>query len=112
MDAQNLDIQNQFAEALNFHRAGQIEKAKESYKKLLSLWPHHAESWQNLGILYAQEKDFAQAVDCFKRATEADPLNSNYFSPKFKLICSFKEFKPIEAYNSKFSIIFKHPVLK
>jgi len=80
MDPQNLDIQNQFAEALNFHRAGQIEKAKESYKKLLSLWPHHAESWQNLGILYAQEKDFAQAVDCFKRATEADPLNSNYFS--------------------------------
>jgi len=80
MDSPMLDIESQFTAALNFQRAGQLEKAKESYKKLISLWPRHAESWQNLGILYAQEKDFAQAVDCFKRATEADPLNSNYFS--------------------------------
>ena len=80
MDSQNLDIESQFAGALNYQRAGQLEKAKESYKKLISLWPHHAESLQNLGILYAQEKDFAQAVDYFKKATEANPLNSSYFS--------------------------------
>lgn len=79
MDAQTHDIQNQFADALNFHRAGQLENAKESYKKLLSSYPQHAESLQNLGILYAQDKDFAQAADYFKKATEADPLNSNYF---------------------------------
>jgi predicted O-linked N-acetylglucosamine transferase (SPINDLY family) len=80
MDPQNLDTQSQFADALNFHRAGQLEKAKESYKNLISIWPYHAESLQNLGILYAQDKDFAQAADYFKKATEADPANANYFS--------------------------------
>jgi predicted O-linked N-acetylglucosamine transferase (SPINDLY family) len=79
MDPQNLNIESQFTEALNLHRAGQVEMAKESYKRIISQWPHHAESLQNLGILYAQNKDFAGAVDCFKKATEADPLNSNYF---------------------------------
>ena len=80
MDPQNLDIQSLFAAALNFHRAGQLEKAKEFYKQIISLWPSHADSLQNLGILYAQDKDFLQAVDCFKKATEADPTNYNYFS--------------------------------
>ena len=80
MNPQNLDIESQFADALNLHRAGQLENAKESYKKLITFWPHHAESLQNLGILYAQDKDFAQAVDYFKKATEANPTNANYFS--------------------------------
>ena len=80
MDPQNLDIESQFAGALNYQRAGQLEKAKASFKKLISFWPHHAESLQNLGIIFAQEKEFAQAVDYFKKAIEANPLNANYFS--------------------------------
>jgi len=38
----------------------------------------YAKAHYNLGNVYAQKRDFAKAIECFKKAIELDPDNERY----------------------------------
>jgi protein O-GlcNAc transferase len=74
-----MNIDYAFNEALQCQQTGELDRAKDLYLKLLQGYPQHAESLHNLGIIFAQSRNFEQAVNYFKAATEANPGNSHYF---------------------------------
>lgn len=58
---------------------GDMELAKEYLLKALEINPSDYSTVQNLGIVFAQERNFAQAVTFFKKAIEIDPGSENAY---------------------------------
>ncbi len=58
------------------YRAGNWEKAEESYKRLLVLTRgEHPKAWVNLGDIYYRSKHFVEAKNCFQKAGEQGRYN-------------------------------------
>jgi Tetratricopeptide repeat len=53
-----------------YHKNGQLDKAEDAYKKLISLEPDKKEDYLNLGILYRDKNQFAAARSEFEKASE------------------------------------------
>lgn len=62
-------------------RAGRREDARQKMEQALALQPDHAQALHHLGLLAAQDGDFARAAELIGRAESADPddaeLSSN-----------------------------------
>lgn len=58
-----------------FHARGDTAKAKEYYRKALSLVPSHRKALNNFGTLALAEKDYAEAVRLFRKACALEPGN-------------------------------------
>ena len=52
---------------------GRLEEAKTVYQTILEIQPAHAAAAINLGTIFYNEKDFAQAEQRYRQAVEADP---------------------------------------
>ena len=52
---------------------GQETLAAALLRTMLDSDPHYAGAWVNLGLLLAQQRDFAAALDCYRRAQAIDP---------------------------------------
>ncbi len=57
-----------FDEAVNLHRAGQVEKAEPLYRAVLALYPTHAEASYNLGVIYHAQRRLPEAVIAYRDA--------------------------------------------
>ena len=77
----NLIISKAIKYAIDSH----LEKANETFKKALKLYPNHSILHYNLALTYAKLGDFAKAHDHFLRSYHLDP--SNYLSAIFSLFC-------------------------
>ena len=58
-----------------FHARGDTAKAKDYYRKALSLVPSHRKALNNFGTLALAEKDYAEAVRLFRKACALEPGN-------------------------------------
>ncbi len=58
---------------------GNMELAKAYLLKALELNPHNYNTVQNLGIVFARERNYPQAVKYFKKAIEIDPGSENAY---------------------------------
>jgi len=54
----------------------QSDEAKAAFTKVLSLDPADVGSLVNLGQLHLQERRYAEAVECFRAAEQAEPYNT------------------------------------
>ncbi|NQU69976.1 MAG: tetratricopeptide repeat protein, partial [Rhodospirillales bacterium] len=61
------------ADALERHRAGQLEEAETAYRGILADAPDNPGVLHNLGIIAAQSDRRPEAIALFDRAIEADP---------------------------------------
>ena len=52
---------------------GRLEEAKSVYQTILEIQPGHAAAAINLGTIFYNEKEFAQAEQRYRQAVEADP---------------------------------------
>lgn len=59
--------------AVDHHRKGEADVAKNLYRAYLSKVPKDAPIWSNLGALFRSEKNYTMAVVCQRRALLADP---------------------------------------
>jgi len=59
-----------FTEAMTHHRAGQLDRAAELYRTILSTNPNHADSLNLLGVIAHQRGDDAQAVELIQKAIQ------------------------------------------
>jgi Flp pilus assembly protein TadD len=67
-----------FDRAVADHRAGQIEAAAETYRRILHANPDHADAWHLLGLSLHQRGQNELAVPTIERAVELDPRVANY----------------------------------
>ncbi len=56
---------------------GDFDKAIQYFNKVLSLDENFASAWENMGIVYAIQRDFANAERCLKNAERIAPDNEN-----------------------------------
>ncbi len=59
------------------HEAGDLEQAKTGYLAILSKEPSAVEALHWLGILYIQQNNFSDAVECLQSARKYDPNDLN-----------------------------------
>lgn len=50
-----------------------MTQAQRSYREALRLQPDFAEVYGNLGTLYAREREWQRAIECFRRALRYQP---------------------------------------
>ena len=56
---------------------GDFPKALEYYNKVLAMDPNYASAWENMGIIYAIQRDFTNAERCLLKAHSIAPDNEN-----------------------------------
>lgn len=62
-----------FKNALDLTQAGKLDEAEAAYKDLLTKAPSIPEIHYNLGFVYTQKKDWANAEGCYQKALELKP---------------------------------------
>jgi Tfp pilus assembly protein PilF/2-polyprenyl-3-methyl-5-hydroxy-6-metoxy-1,4-benzoquinol methylase len=71
-------VQALFAEAALAHRTGQFDRAEQTYHRVLSLEPDHADSLHRLGLIAYQRGDHALAEKMMRRAIAHNPGSAPY----------------------------------
>src|SRR2546426_4623644 len=66
-------IQSHFPEIEELLRQGLIEQAKEKIQEGLQRNPSSVEAYNLLGIIYSDQKDYANALEAFQHALKLDP---------------------------------------
>lgn len=67
------EVQRLYAAAKTAQQQGNVPAAIANYQKMLKLAPHLAPAYNNLGMLYFNERDYAKAADVLKRGLSVDP---------------------------------------
>ena len=57
---------------------GKRAEAFENYRRATQIKPNYGEPWNGLGCLFADQKDFTQALACFQSAVDARPDRAEY----------------------------------
>jgi tetratricopeptide (TPR) repeat protein len=66
-------VQRLYAEANEASQSGDQATAIDKYRSIIKLAPHLAAAYNNLGVLYFNEHDFAHAAEVLHRGLELDP---------------------------------------
>jgi len=66
-------VQELYAQAKAAQQRGDNAAAIEKYRSMLKLAPHLAPAYNNLGMLYFEQRDYAHAIEVLKRGLELNP---------------------------------------
>jgi protein O-GlcNAc transferase len=75
----SISIDQELAKALQYHQAGQLNKAEEIYKRIIEVNPNHSESLHLLGVIASQAGKKDIAVKLINKAIQHNPGNSIYY---------------------------------
>jgi len=99
---QSSKTHSHFLEAETLLRQGLIEEAKKKIQEELERNPSSVEGYNLLGIVYSDEKDYADALEAFKHALKLDPSSTrarnnlgNVYVAKEKLDLAEEEFRKV-----------------
>lgn len=70
-ESSNVNYWNQLA--LAYHKTDQLDKALDAYKKVADIEPKNREAYLNMGIIYREKGQLAQARTNFQKAVDASP---------------------------------------
>jgi Flp pilus assembly protein TadD len=79
-------VDNLYKKALGWYQKGNLDKAGEEYKKVLSIEPKHVFALNNLGVIYMSRKGNKKAEDMFRKAID---LKADYVDPYYNLACLY-----------------------
>jgi tetratricopeptide (TPR) repeat protein len=85
-EGQNDDAKKLYAQALKHHRQGNLQKAKELYKKVIKLDPRNVDALNNLGVVYMNLNVHKWAVIRFNDALKLKP---DYADALYNLACLY-----------------------
>jgi tetratricopeptide (TPR) repeat protein len=83
---------------LAYWSQGNREAAEREWRRLLALHPQSS-TWNYLGVVLAQKKQYADAVRCFERSLELDPASSD---AHLNLGAAYAEQGQMEAAEAQF----------
>jgi len=69
-------VQTQLMEALALQQEGRLEEAQAAYRRVLRLQPKHFDALHLLGVIAAQQRNFAEAVELINSAIKVNPSNA------------------------------------
>jgi predicted O-linked N-acetylglucosamine transferase (SPINDLY family) len=72
----NHDNADKFAQAINFHRQGQLAEAEALYEDILQTEPQHIDALHFLGVLKNQQRQPQRAVELIKQSIQHYPNNA------------------------------------
>ena len=66
-------ISESLAQAVAYHRAGQLPQAEQIYRQVLQADPRNADAWHLLGVIGSQVNQHAVAIEYLRKAIELNP---------------------------------------
>jgi len=75
-----------YKKALDWYQKGNLDKAGEEYKKVLSIEPKHVFALNNLGVICMGRKENKEAADMFRKAID---LKADYVDPYYNMACLY-----------------------
>jgi len=75
MNPASARLSGRLRQAVAFHQSGQLAQAQAIYEEILTVEPRHFDALHLLGVIAAQSKYPAQAVNLFDQAIGIDPNN-------------------------------------
>jgi Flp pilus assembly protein TadD len=69
----SLPVVRLFNEAVRNQNKGLFPQAIQAYQEILSIRPNHWETYNNLGLIYQEQKRFSQALEMFQKALSLNP---------------------------------------
>jgi predicted TPR repeat methyltransferase len=66
--------------AIELHQHGQLAEAEGLYRQILETMPMHFDSLHLLGVIKAQQNEFAAAVPFFEQALRVNPASASAFN--------------------------------
>ncbi len=76
----SISIDQELAKAIQYHQAGQLNKAEEIYKRIIEVNPDHSESLHLMGVIANQAGKNDIAVKLINKAIRCNPGNSIYYN--------------------------------
>ena len=67
------DVNLLFSSAYTLERFGKIGEALERQKRILQIDPTQSHAYYRMGVMYDQNKDYRQSLDCFRKCLELNP---------------------------------------
>jgi len=105
-------ITEKITNAIQCHQNGELLKAQQLYKEILSIDPQNADCMHFLGVIAMQKGNLDQAIHLIQRAIELRPDISGYHSNiamAYKENDQFKE--SLEHYQHSISLSPENPIL-
>ncbi len=72
-------VEQSFQSATQLHQAGKLDQAEELCRQILAEQPEHADCTHLLGVILAQQQQFAPAIDLMRRAIAIRPGIVQYY---------------------------------
>ena len=86
------DVDHQMHTALQFHRAGNLGRAEEIYRRILADQPNHCDAMHLLGVILHQRGENQLALSLIQQAILIDPRTSFYYCSLGDVYSSLKNF--------------------
>ena len=74
-----LTIDQALQQAIESHKAGQVQEADRLYTAILKAQPKHPDANHNMGVLAVSVGKVEQALPFFKTALEANPAKAQFW---------------------------------
>lgn len=93
-----------FKQATHHQQLGQLEKAEDFYQKILTIWPKHPTTLQNLGIIALQTQRPAMAVELLRKAADLEPSAQHYCNLAQALSINMQNSEAIEYLHKSIAL--------
>ncbi|GAB3473005.1 hypothetical protein GCM10011496_19070 [Polaromonas eurypsychrophila] len=86
-----MQAQASLASGLALHQRGQLNEARACYLQVLELQPRHFDALHLLGVVAAQTKNFAQALELFDQATGINASHAFAFNNRGNVLRDLRQ---------------------
>jgi len=80
MSRTTFDIEKELERAVQYHRAGELEKARQLYEKILIVLPDHPDALHLSGLIAHGEGKTGTAINLIGKAIQSSPEIPSYYS--------------------------------
>ena len=60
---------------------GELDSALNMYREVISIEPSHIDAYVNMGVIYAEQKDYTRALKSYSKALSILPEDRSPFMP-------------------------------
>jgi len=94
-----------FQQAVAFHQQGQLRRAQAIYEEILKTYPAHSDALHLLGVIHAQSRDAARAVELIAKSIEVDRRNPAAYGNLGSALYAMRRFnEALSAYDRAIAI--------
>lgn len=85
---EKVDLKTLYAQALKKQKEGNLEEARNLYRKILKINPQNIQALNNLGVIHMKNKDFKKAI---LRFNDAIAIKRDYTDAHYNLACLYAQ---------------------